>query len=51
MADDIRFYCYAVADFESRDGGVDSEHCASGFVAKDVCVFNDHRTNAALEQC
>ena len=36
-----------VADLEVGDGRVDSEDFASGLVAQDVCIFNDHGANAA----
>ena len=37
----------AVADLEVGDGRVDSEDFASGLVAQDVCIFDDHGANAA----
>lgn len=38
----------AVPGFEGSNGGVHSEDGAGGFVAKDVCVFDNHGANAAL---
>jgi hypothetical protein len=49
VADDVWLDGDAVADFEGGDGGMHSENCAGGFVAEDVCVFDDHGTDAALD--
>ncbi len=47
VADEVGFDCYAVADFESGDGGVDGDYYAGGFMAKDMVGCYDHGANAA----
>ena len=47
VADEVGFDCYAVADFEVGDGGVDGYYYASGFMAKDMVIRHDHGANAA----
>ena len=47
VADHIRFNGDAVARGEVRDGGVDGEDFARGFVPEDVVVGDDHGADAA----
>ena len=46
-ADDVGLDGDAVAGFEGGDGGVHGDDRAGGFVAEDVCVFDNHGADAA----
>jgi hypothetical protein len=48
VADDIGLDCDAVANLEVCDGLVNSHYYAGRLVAENVCIFNDHRTDASL---
>ena len=47
VADEARFDCDAIANFEVGNGGMGGEDYACRFVAEDVRIFNDHRADAA----
>jgi hypothetical protein len=47
VADDVGFNSDSVPHFEMLDRGMNCQNNACRFVSKDVCIGNDHRTNAA----
>jgi hypothetical protein len=48
VADDVGLDCDAVTNLKVCDGLVNSHYHAGRLVTEDVCIFNNHRTDASL---
>lgn len=48
VADDVGLDCDTVANLEVCDGLVNSHYYTRRLVAENMCIFNDHRTDASL---